>query len=249
MDLNGKVAVITGSSSGIGKATALAFARQGAVVVVNSRSNSAGGEAVAAEIRASGGQALHVQANLTDEGQVAGLFEKTLDAFGTIDILVNNAGRTRAVPFLEADKAHWQQAFDENLFSTVLCAHAAAKIMLARGRGRIINTSSIRGVQYAGTKVAIAYSAAKAAVVSFSKTLAKELAPHITVNVVAPGFTYTENYDRMAAEVKENMLANMPLKHFVTVDDVAQASVFLAAADSITGQVLLVDGGFTLKSA
>ena len=121
--------------------------------------------------------------------------------------------------------------------------------MLAQGAGKIINTSSIRGIEYAGVKVAMAYSSAKAALISFSKTLAKELAPHVNVNVVAPGFVYTQNYERMRQETKDKMLSTTPIGRFITMDEIADAFVFLAGADAITGQVLLVDGGFTLKAA
>jgi 3-oxoacyl-[acyl-carrier protein] reductase len=248
MKFAGQVVVVTGSSSGIGRATALRFAAAGAAVVVNSKQNATGGEAVAAAIAAQGGQALHVQADLGHPPQVRALCERTLAAFGTVDVLINNAGHTETAPFLEATKEHWLRAFDDNLFSAVLCAQAFAPVMLAKGRGKIINTASIRGVDYAGVKVAMAYSAAKAALVSFSKTLAKELAPHVNVNVVAPGFVRTENHDRMKPEIKERMLRTTPIGRFITTDEIADAFLFLAGADAVTGQVLLVDGGFTLKA-
>jgi 3-oxoacyl-[acyl-carrier protein] reductase len=243
-----KVVVITGSSSGIGRTAALRFAREGAAVVVNSKKNAAGGEAVAQEITEQGGQAIHVQANLADPEQVAELFSRTVAAFGAVDVLINNAGHTPVAPFLETTKEHWQQAFDDNLFSAVLCSREAAPIMLAKGAGKIINTSSIRGIDYAGVKVAIAYSSAKAALISFSKTLAKELAPRVNVNVVAPGFVRTQNYERMRPEIKERMLNTTPIGRFISMDEIADAFLFLASADAITGQVLLVDGGFTLKA-
>jgi len=248
MKFAGKVVIVTGSSSGIGRATALRMAGEGAALVVNSKTNVSGGEEVAHTIRERGRSAIHVQADLADPDQVARLFDKTLEAFGTVDVLINNAGHTTTAPFLESTKGHWQQAFDDNLFSAVLCSQFAARIMLNKGSGKIINTSSIRGIDHAGVKVANAYSSAKAALISFSKTLAKDLAPHINVNVLAPGFVYTQNYERMHQEVKDRMLRTTPIGRFISMDEIAEAFMFLASADAITGQVLLVDGGFTLKA-
>jgi len=249
MSLAGKVVVITGSSSGIGRAAAIRFAAEGAAVVVNSKSNTGGGQAVAQQITDQGGLAIFVQADASNPEHVRRLFDETRRAFGAVDILINNAGHTVVTPFLEASKDHWLQAFDDNLFSAVVCSREAAPTMLAQGAGKIINTASIRGIDYAGVKVAMAYSSAKAALISFSKTLAKELAPHVNVNVVAPGFVYTQNYERMRQETKDKMLSTTPIGRFITMDEIADAFVFLAGADAITGQVLLVDGGFTLKAA
>ncbi|MCJ7830168.1 MAG: SDR family NAD(P)-dependent oxidoreductase, partial [Desulfobacterales bacterium] len=157
MELESKVAIVTGSSANIGRAIALEFARHGARVVVHARANRAGGEAVADEIRSAGGEAAFVQADLSDPSQVERLFAATRKAFGGVDILVNNAGAATAAPFLEADKQHWLEAFDANFFSAVLCSIQAARVMLARGAGKIINTASIRGLPHVGRPGIMAY--------------------------------------------------------------------------------------------
>jgi 3-oxoacyl-[acyl-carrier protein] reductase len=243
-----QVIVVTGSASGIGRATAIKFAREGANVVVNSKNNVSGGEAVVDEIERLGGRAIYIRADLSQHDQVQGLFRRTEEEFGGVDILINNAGHTIVKPFIETDLAHWTQVFNDNLFSAVFCAQAAARIMLKSGRGKIINTSSIRGAEYAGIPVAIAYSCAKAALNSFTRTLAKELAPKIQVNAVAPGFVYTQNYDRMSQETKDSMLEATLIGRFISVDEIADAFIFLAGASAITGEVFAVDGGFTVHT-
>ena len=247
--LENKIVIITGSASGIGAATALKFAKAGANIVVNARSNTAGGERVVREITQLGRQAIFVQGNMSEPEQVASLFETTLKTFGTVDILINNAGVSTGKPFLETTKDHWVEVFNNNFFSAVLCAKEAAKIMRAKGEGKIINTSSVRGLPHTGREGIMAYSAAKAALINFTKTLAKELAPHITVNAVAPGFVYTPNYDTFPQELKDAFMQATPLHRFIHVDEIAEAFLYLATANAITGEVLVVDGGFTLKQA
>lgn len=247
--LENKVVVITGSASGIGQAAALKFAKAGAKIVVNARSNVAGGESVVREIEQLGSEAIFVQGDLSDPDTVKSLFDTTLKTFGTVDILINNAGVASGMPFLETSKEYWVDAFNHNFFSAVLCAQEAAKIMLEKGEGKIINTSSVRGIAHSGREGLMAYSAAKAALINFTKTLAKDLAPNITVNAVAPGFVYTPNYDNFPQELKDAFMAATPIHRFIRVDDIADAFLYLATANSVTGEVLVVDGGFTLKLA
>jgi 3-oxoacyl-[acyl-carrier protein] reductase len=242
-----KVVIITGSSSGIGKATAIKFAGEGAKIVVNCRSNIGGAQEVVEEIKRPGGQVIFVRADVAEPGQVKELFAETLRAFGTVDILINNAGSAVGKPFLETTKEDWIEAFDDNFFGTVLCSQQAAIIMLEKGAGKIINTASIRGIGHTGREGIMAYSAAKAAVINFTKTLAKELAPDVTVNAVAPGFVYTPNYDSMPEELKAEFISGTPIKRFLDVDEIADAFLYLASTDAVTGEVLVVDGGFTLK--
>lgn len=202
MKLKDKVVVVTGSSSGIGKAVALNFARAGARVVVNSKTNVAGGQDTVDEIMKSQGEAIYIQADLTDPENVRKLFEQVYSKFGTVDILINNAGRSVGMPFLESTKEHWLAQLQVNFISTVLCCIEAAKKMKEQGSGRIINTASVRGLGHTGRPGIMAYSAAKAAVINFTKTLAKELAPDISVNAVAPGFVDTPYMDTISAELK-----------------------------------------------
>lgn len=247
MKLKNKAVLITGSSSGIGEATAYKFAEEGAKVVVNCKSNVEGAKKVVKKIKKRGGDAIYVQADVSKPKDVKRLFKETLKAFGTVDILINNAGSTVGKPFLETDKNHWLEAFDNNFFGTVLCSREAAKIMSKRGSGKILNTSSIRGINHAGREGIMAYSAAKAAVINFTKTLAKELAPKILVNAVAPGFVYTPYYDALSDELKKSFIDATAIKRFITVDEIADAFLYLAIAEAVTGEVLVVDGGFTLK--
>jgi 3-oxoacyl-[acyl-carrier protein] reductase len=246
MNLRDSVVVVTGSSSGIGRTTAVLFASQGARLILNSKSNLAGGEQLAREIQTRGGKAVYVQADLGDPDAVAHLFDRAIEEFGTIDILINNAGNTPVASFLETTKEHWQQVLDDNFLSAVLCSQAAARIMLKRNGGKIINNSSFRGIEYAGIPLIIAYSCAKAALNAFTRTLAKELAPHINVNAVAPGFVYTQNYEKMSSNQKEQMQAAMLTRRFISMNEIAEAFLFLAQSDSITGEVLVVDGGLSL---
>ncbi len=247
MKLAGKVAIITGSAANIGRATALLFAEQGAKVVINAKNNASGGQAVTTEITKAGGQALFVQADLAQPNQVKRLFEATIQKFGTVDILINNAGVAASKPFLETTKADWLSDFDNNLFNMVLCSQEAAKIMLQKGSGVILNTTSIRGVEHAGREGIMAYSAAKAAAISFTKTLAKELAPRIRVNAVAPGFVITPNYDNTPQGVKDQFIDSTLIKRWIQPEEIAQAFLYLATAEAVTGENLVVDAGFTLK--
>ncbi len=175
------------------------------------------------------------------------LFREALNTFGTVDVLINNAGQSKATSFFESSKEDWVEAFSNNFFSTVLCSQQAAGIMKQRGSGKIINTASVRGLENTGRQGIMAYSAAKAAVINFTKTLAKELSPGITVNAVAPGFVYTSAYERMSRELQESFIQSTLIKRWIDADELADAFLFLAGSDAITGTVLIVDGGFTLK--
>lgn len=247
MDLKGKVVVITGSSKNIGKATALKFAEEGSKVVVHSLKDNENGESTASEIKRAGGQAIYVQADVSNPEDVRRLFQQTTTTFGMADILINNAGYAPGRPFLEATKEDWIKDFDNNFFGTVLCSQAAARIMIPKKSGKILNTASIRGIEHTGREGIMAYSAAKAAVINFTKTLAKELAPAIQVNAVAPGFVITPNYDNIPQEVKNKFIENTLIKRWIQPEEIADAFIYLAKSDAITGEILVVDGGFTLK--
>ncbi len=249
MELKDMVVVVTGSSSGIGKAVALNFAKAGARVVVNSKMNVAGGQDTVDEITRARGKATYIQADLTNPESVKNLFDQVYSVYATVDILINNAGRTVGMPFLESTKEHWLEQIEVNFISTVLCSIEAARKMKKQGYGKIINTASVRGLGHTGRPGIMAYSAAKAAVINFTKTLAKELAPDVTVNAVAPGFVDTPYMNTVSAELKEQWLSNIPLKRFISTNEIADAYLYLARSDIVTGEILIADAGFTLKIA
>ena len=241
-----QVAIITGSSRGIGKAAALTLAAEGASVVVNYARSSTAADEVVAEITNAGGSAIALQADVSKEEQVDALIKGTTEKFGRIDVLVNNAGITRDTLLLRMKPADWQAVIDLNLTGVFLCTRAVAKIMLKQRSGRIINISSVAGLM--GNPGQANYSAAKAGVIGFTKTVAKEMAPRgVTVNAVAPGFIETD----MTSELSntEEILKYIPLGRYGQVSEVAGLIRFLAsdpAAAYITGQVMNVDGGMVM---
>ncbi|MEL6261128.1 MAG: 3-oxoacyl-[acyl-carrier-protein] reductase [Cyanobacteria bacterium J06623_5] len=244
--LDSKVAIITGSSRGIGKAAAIALAAEGAKVVVNYARSSSAADGVVAAIEAKGEEAIALQADVSQADQVDSLVQATMDKFGRIDVLVNNAGITRDTLLLRMKPADWQAVIDLNLTGVFLCTRAISKIMLKQRSGRIINISSVAGLM--GNPGQANYSAAKAGVIGFTKTIAKELAPRsVTANAVAPGFIATD----MTGDLKntEDILKYIPLGRYGQPEEVAGLIRFLAAdpaAAYITGQVMNVDGGMVM---
>lgn len=248
MRLLDKVAVITGSSRGIGRATAIAFAREGARVVVNCRTNVAEGEEVVKIITDAGGQAILVQADVSVPQEIKLMFDHTMEVFGKLDILVNNAGIDRPRAFSELTVADWDTTMRTNLYGPFLCSQEASRIMLEHGGGKILNTCSVRSLYHAGRQGNIAYSASKAALMSFTTTLAKELAPLIKVNGVAPGPANTDISTVWDQETRAKAIEESYLNRLVEPEDIANAFVFLASdeANAITGELLVVDGGYNL---
>ena len=241
-----KVAIITGSSRGIGKAAAMAIAAEGAKVVINYARSSGAADEVVAAIKENGGEAIALQADVSQADQVDAMIKATMDAFGRIDVLVNNAGITRDTLLLRMKPEDWQAVIDLNLTGVFLCTRAVSKIMLKQRSGRIINISSVAGLM--GNPGQANYSAAKAGVIGFTKTIAKELAPRgVTANAVAPGFIATD----MTGDLKntEEILKFIPLGRYGQPEEVAGLIRFLAAdpaAAYITGQVMNVDGGMVM---
>ncbi|MCX5962982.1 MAG: 3-oxoacyl-[acyl-carrier-protein] reductase [Cyanobacteria bacterium] len=244
-NLQGKVALVTGASRGIGRATALALASEGAAVVVNYASSSSAATEVVAEIEAIGGSAVAFKANVANSDEVDQLIAATMEKFGRIDVLVNNAGITRDTLLLRMKLEDWQAVIDLNLTGVFLCTRAVSKIMLKQKSGRIINITSVAGQM--GNAGQSNYSASKAGVIGFTKTVARELAPRaITVNAVAPGFIATDMTDGLKAE---GILQMIPLARYGQPEEVAGMIQFLAsspAAAYITGQVFNVDGGMVM---
>jgi 3-oxoacyl-[acyl-carrier protein] reductase len=245
--LTDKVAVVTGGSRGIGRGIALELAKQGAAVVVNYNSSPDAANEVVAAIEAAGGKALAVQANVANLEECGNLIKAATDTYGKLDILINNAGITRDGLIMMMKEDDWDSVIDTNLKSAWNCSKVAAKVMMKKRSGRIINMTSVSGI--AGQGGQTNYSASKAGLIGLTKSLAKELAGrNITVNAVAPGFIDTD----MTAALGEDMLKKVdeavPLGRRGSVEDVAYAVVFLASdqAAYITGQVLSVDGGLVM---
>ncbi len=246
MELKDKVVLITGSSSGIGQTTAIRFAKEGAKIVINYRENKAGGEKTVKEIEKLGAESLLVQADVSNPEDVERMFDEVIKRFNTVDILINNAAIPNdQVPYLEAGYEDIVSLVNTDLIAPMVVSQHAIKYMQKQGYGKILNTSSIRGAEHGGRSVV--YAASKAGLNSFTKTLAKMIAPSIQVNAVAPGFVKTRNYDKMTQDQLQNFIDQTYLKRWVTEEEIADAFIFLAKNDAMTGQVIYVDAGFTLK--
>ena len=248
MDLQGKAAVVTGGSRGVGAATALMLAKAGCALAINYASDIKAAEATAARCRNAGARAILVQGDVAQDVACRAMIAQATAEFGRLDVLVNNAGTTRFVPFGDLDavtEADWERIFAVNVRGAFQCARAARAALAADGGGVIINTASVAA--YVGAGSSIPYCASKAALINLTLTLARTLAPDIRVNAVAPGFIEGDwlvrglgaDYESIKAKKSSEALLNAVCQP----EDIAQVIMGLIAADKVTGQTLVVDAG------
>lgn len=247
MKLKDKIALVTGSSRGVGRAVALGFAKQGANVVVNYTSNENAASEVVETIQSMGGKAIAVKADVAQKAEAENLVNSAVDTFGRLDILVNNAGFTRPSMMIKMTEDQWDQVVDIHLKGAFLCAQAAGLHMKEQKSGKIINVTSVAGI--VGTVGQINYSAAKGGIISMTKSIARELARYnVCANVISLGIVATDMTEKIRSDekLKEIYMNRILLKRFAEADDIAPAFVFLASDESnyITGQLLCVDGGY-----
>ena len=247
MLLQDKIAVVTGASRGIGRATAKALAREGAMVIVNYNGSKERADEVVSEIEKDGGKAKAIQCNVSDFDQAKEFFGGVVKEYGRIDILVNNAGITRDNLVMKMNDEEFDAVYETNLKGVFHTIHHTSRYFLKQKSGRIINISSVSGIT--GNAGQANYCAAKAGVIGLTKSVARELSSRgITANVVAPGMIETDMTKDLPDTVKENMLHNIPLGRIGKPEEIAAAVAFLASEEAgyITGQVLAVDGGMTM---
>jgi 3-oxoacyl-[acyl-carrier protein] reductase len=247
MSFDGKVAIVTGASRGIGRAIALELARRRARVVVNYQSSAEAAAHVVAEIETTGGSAVTRQADVGDTAQAEALVKFAIEHFGDLHILINNAGITRDGLIMTMSEADWDRVLQTNLKSTFNCSKAAVRYMLRKRYGRIVTVTSVSGL--IGNPGQTNYSASKAGQIGFTKSLAREVASrNITVNAIAAGYIDTEIWNSVPEAARQAMLTMIPLGRRGQPEDIAQAAAFLASDEAayITGHVLSVDGGMAM---
>jgi 3-oxoacyl-[acyl-carrier protein] reductase len=247
LPLADKIALITGSSQGIGRATAQRLAQMGADIIINYRSNTSAAEETRATIERMGRRCFAIQADVSQEEEVTRLFTEANTALGPVTILVNNAGTTRDKLILQMSLADFEHVMDSNLRATFLCTKAALRGMMKARWGRIVNVTSIAGLL--GPAGQANYGASKAAIIALTLSTAREMASrNVTANAVAPGFVPTELTSTVNEQQRKFMLDSTPLGRFGTTEEVAATIAFLCSPDAsyITGQILCVDGGLSM---
>ncbi|WP_053956968.1 3-oxoacyl-[acyl-carrier-protein] reductase [Inediibacterium massiliense] len=247
MKLEGKTAIVTGGSRGIGKAIALTLANLGANIVVNYTSNPKRAEEVVAEIKNMGREAIAIKADVSNSEEVANFIKEVEEQFDSIDILINNAGVTKDNLLMRMKEEDWDQVININLKGTYNCTKAVTKKMMKQRSGKIVNIASVVGVT--GNAGQANYAASKAGVIGFTKSIAKELGSRgINVNAVAPGFIQTDMTEVLSDEVKKQIMEQIPMKELGKPEDVANAVAFLCMDEAkyITGQVIHIDGGMAM---
>lgn len=255
MTLKDKIVLVTGSSKGIGKAIAIAFAKQGANVIINFRNSEAEANKTLEEITKlampdgrQGGDHMLFRAEMSKEAEVKDLFNKIKAKYGNLDILVNNSGDARSIDPAMAQLSDWEYQLDNNFLSAVLASKEFLNIAGSNSIRKIINISSIWGFDDKSDKDYMAYGASKAAMNSFTKSMAKKYAPKILVNAVAPGYVLTPHWGEMSKEDLEFYGKQQLIERFITTEEIADGVIFLAKNDSMTGTILIMDGGIGLKT-
>jgi 3-oxoacyl-[acyl-carrier protein] reductase len=246
MKFENKVVLVTGSSRGIGRATALKFAEEGAKVIINYlNSEEVKAEEVVEEIKKIGSDALAIRCDVSLEKEVKDMVEKAIKKFGRIDVLVNNAGIVYDVPLFEKTVEQWRETLNVNLIGVFLCSKYVSKKMLEQGSGNIVNISSTNGINCPSPESAD-YDASKSGVISLTKNLAEELAPNIRVNSVAPGWVDTEMNKDLPKDFVKKEKGKTFLKRFARPEEISSVVLFLASEDSsfMTGSTMVVDGGY-----
>ena len=244
IDLDGSVALVTGASRGIGAVIASRLAKAGAKIGVNYRTSREAAEGVVEEITKAGGEAILVEADVTQEDSAAAAIKQVVDRWQRIDILVNNAGINRDRLLLRMSSDDWDQVLEVDLKGAFLCTKFVMPHLIKQRKGRVINISSVVGIS--GNPGQANYAAAKAGLIGFTKAVAREVASRsVTVNALAPGYITAGMADELNEETRKRILDRIPMGRFGTSDDVAEAVVFLCSegAGYITGQVLTIDGG------
>jgi 3-oxoacyl-[acyl-carrier protein] reductase len=239
----GQIVLVTGASAGIGRGIALRAGAEGATVVVNYAHDDGAAADVVDAISSAGGQAIAHKADVARKGEVADMIDRIVVAYGRLDVLITSHGIVRRGGLKQISEEMWDDVLDVNLKGVFLACQAAAEPMLRRKKGAIVTISSMRGIE--GSASSCHYAAAKAGVIALTKSLARELAPHIRVNSVAPGYVDTRIQAMLTDEQRAVITAETPLKRFGTPEDIAGAALFLASDDAgyTTGQTLLADGG------
>ena len=246
MHLEGKVALVTGASRGIGRAVAIQLAQSGADVAVNYSGSEAAAQETVDAILALGRKAIKIKANVANAEEVAAMVEETHKTFGHIDILVNNAGITRDGLLMRMKDEDFDAVIDINLKGVYLVTKAVSKIMMKQRAGHIINMTSVVGLM--GNAGQANYAASKAGLIGFTKSVAREVAARgVRVNAIAPGFIESDMTDAIPEKMKDAMIAQVPMKRIGQAEEVAEVAAFLASQEYLTGQTIAIDGGMTMQ--